>query len=150
MGEGFDIIRKTVLEFWESGAMPTGWESGLLAILPKGDLSNAGNYRGIMMLEVAYKIVANIMESRLDPIMESLDHEAQCGFRKKSGCAGDLHRAPAHREAARARPRDVDPIHRPGEAFDRVPRALLWKVLLKYGCRRSSSSCSSRCTSRSK
>ena len=88
VGEGFDIIRKTVLEFWESGAMPTGWESGLLAILPKkGDLSNAGNYRGIMMLEVAYKIVANIMESRLDPIMESLDHEAQCGFRKKRGCA---------------------------------------------------------------
>ena len=54
----------------------------------KGDLSNLGNYRGIMMLEGAYKIIANIILTRLKPIKESvqLDHECQNGFRWKRGC----------------------------------------------------------------
>ena len=40
------------------------------------------------MLEVAYKISANILKSRLLPIQESLHYEAQCGFRPGRGCAG--------------------------------------------------------------
>jgi hypothetical protein len=37
----------------------------LLKILEKkGDLSLPKNYRGIMVLEVAYKVVANTMQSR--------------------------------------------------------------------------------------
>ena len=80
---GFDLVRSMVLRFWETGEVPAEWETGLLAILPKkGDLSDPGNYRGIMMLEVAYKIVANLLHARLEPIMETLDHEAQCGFRR--------------------------------------------------------------------
>jgi len=45
---------------------------GLLKILPKkGDKSDPANYRGIMLLEVAYKIVANIVHMRLQVILES-------------------------------------------------------------------------------
>ena len=73
-------------EFWEEETMPEEWESGLLAILPKkGDLSAPGNHRGIMLLEVAYKIVAIILCDRLEPVCENLDHESQCGFRSKRG-----------------------------------------------------------------
>ena len=58
-----------------------------MKILPKkGDLTQAGNYRGIMLLEVAYKIIANLLKKRLTPIEESLDHETQCGFRPGRGC----------------------------------------------------------------
>ena len=49
-----------------------------------------GNYRGIIMLEVAYKIVAQILLARLKVIKESkeyLDHENQCGFRNGRGCS---------------------------------------------------------------
>ena len=52
----------------------------------KGDLGLPKNYRGIMLLETAYKIVAIILHSRLLPIEESLDHEQQCGFRPERGC----------------------------------------------------------------
>ena len=54
------------------------WEIGLLKIIPKrGNLSNNGNYRYIMMLEITYKILANILRNRLKPIKESvqLGHE---------------------------------------------------------------------------
>ncbi len=85
-----DLIRTFVIEFWESEVLPCSWEVGLLSILPKkGDLSLPGNYRGIMMLEVDYKIIGHILLARLKVIKENakhLDHEAQCGFRNGRGC----------------------------------------------------------------
>ena len=76
-----------VLHFWETEDVPPEWEVGLLKILPKkGDRSLPGNYRGIMLLEVAYKIVANLLLARLTPIKEALPHEPQCGFRPRRGC----------------------------------------------------------------
>ncbi len=54
------------------------WKLGLLSILPKkGDLSKFGNYRGIMRLEVGYKIRGLILLARLKPIKEikTLDQE---------------------------------------------------------------------------
>ena len=86
--EAFALVRQIVHGFWLSEEMPPEWEACLLSILPKkGDLRLPGNYRGIMMLEVAYKIVANIILSRLNPIIDTLDHEAQCGFRRGRGCS---------------------------------------------------------------
>ena len=58
----------------------------LKIISKKGNLSHPGNYRGIMLLEVAYKIIAKIVHSRLVPIAEKLDHESQSGFRPGRGC----------------------------------------------------------------
>jgi hypothetical protein len=57
---------------------------GLISILPKkGDMHNLDNYRGVMVLTVAYKIVANIIRKRLKPIKESirLDHYSQNGLK---------------------------------------------------------------------
>ena len=44
-------MRQIVHAFWESETAPEEWEHCLLSIFAKkGDLSSAGNYRGIMML----------------------------------------------------------------------------------------------------
>ena len=53
----------------------------------KSDLSQPDNYRGIMLLEFAYKVVTKIVHSRLQPIAEKFDHELHCGFRSGRGCA---------------------------------------------------------------
>ena len=132
---GFDLIRTMVLRFWETGEVPDEWETGLLAILPKkGDLSLPGNYRGIMMLEVAYKIVANLVHVRIEPIIESLDHEAQCGFRRKRGCSDAIFTirqliAKRREHGLETWVLFLDLV----KAFDRVPRELLWQVMRKYG-----------------
>ena len=39
-----------------------------------------------MKIEIPQKVVLNIMQSRLVEISETLDHEAQCGFRPMRGC----------------------------------------------------------------
>ena len=143
--EGFALVRQIVLHFWDTGTMPAEWESGLLKILfKKGDKSMPGNYRGIMLLDVANKIIANAMRTKLQVIKEStahLDHEPQCGFRSGRGCADASFTL---KQLVRKRREHgietwllfVDLV----KAFDRVPRTgsddsdgLLWRVLLKQG-----------------
>ena len=132
---GFCLVRTMVHHFWQTGEVQTEWETGLLAILAKkGDLSLKGNYRGIMMLEVAYKRVAILLDERLDPVCESLDHEAQCGFRRKRGTTDALFTARQLIAKRREHGEEtwvlfLDLV----KTFDRVPRHLLWAVLLKYG-----------------
>ena len=85
--ETFEVLEEIVLQVWETEIVPTEWETGLLKILPKkGDLSDPGNHRGIMLLEVAYKIIAILLLARIQPIEEGLDHETQCGFHPGRGC----------------------------------------------------------------
>ena len=134
----FDLIRNFVIEFWESEVLPCSWEVGLLSILPKkGDLSLPGNYRGIMMLEVGYKIIGHILLARLNIIKEDakhLDHEAQCGFRNGRGCTDGTFTVKSLVTKRREHNQEtwilfLDLV----KAFDTVPRELLWRVLNKLG-----------------
>jgi hypothetical protein len=133
--ETLELVHQIVIAFWRSEEMPTEWETGLLAILAKkGDLSQAGNYRGIMMLEVCYKIVARILLERLAPIKERLDHEAQCGFRGGRGGNDGIFTVKQLINKRREHGLEtwvlfLDLV----KAFDRVPRELLWAVMLKQG-----------------
>ncbi len=89
-----------------------------------------------MMLEVAYKIVANILLNRLKPIKESvqLDHESQNGFRRLRGCLDSIFTL---KQLIKKRAEHgletwlllIDLV----KAFDVVPRELLWDVMLKQG-----------------
>ena len=135
--EGFAYVRGFVISFWLTEQVPPEWETGLLKILPKkGDLSNPANYRGIMMLEVAYKIVAYILLTRLKPIKEGgqLDHEPQCGFMAGRGRFDGIFTL---RQMIKKRHEHglgtwlllIDLV----KAFDRVPRELLWQVMGKQG-----------------
>ena len=73
------LVHQLVVSVWETEEMPTEWETELLKILPKkGDKSDPSNYRGIMLLEVAYKILANIVHiAQLDPL-EALSMKHFC------------------------------------------------------------------------
>ena len=134
---GFSLVQHLVRHFWTTEEVPVEWELGLLSILPKkGDLSQPGNYRGIMLLETAYKIVGNLLLARLKPIKEgeNLDHEPQCGFRPERGTTDASF---SLKQALRKRREHgqetwvlfIDLV----KAFDRVPRELLWDVMLRYG-----------------
>ena len=133
--ETYPLIKHFVTHFWINESPPSEWELGVLKILPKkGDLSDPGNHRGIMLLEVAYKIIAIIILARIKPIEEGLDHESQCGFRPGRGCTDAVFTL---KQAIRKRREHglstwvffMDLV----KAFDRVPRELLWEILLKFG-----------------
>jgi hypothetical protein len=41
-----------------------------------------GNYRGISLLSTSYKILLNILLSRLTPYADEIIRDRQCGFRR--------------------------------------------------------------------
>jgi hypothetical protein len=131
----FDWVEEYTCRFWQHQDPPADWETNLLKILEKkGDLSLPKNYRGIMMLEVAYKVVANIMQSRLTKIAETLPHESQCGFRPGRGGSDAKFNFLMALKKRREHGMDtwallLDLV----KAFDRVPRELLWAVMRKLG-----------------
>ena len=62
--------------------LPEEWKTVILCpIYKKGDKLECGNYREIALLNVAYKIFANILYQRLRPYEESIIGEYQGGFR---------------------------------------------------------------------
>ena len=129
------LLRSIIPDFWENEFPPDQWETGLQKIFPKkGDLSQPGNYRGMMLLEVAYKIIANIVHSRLVPITEKLDHESQSGFRPGRNCADAVFTVKLAIKKRREHCNEtwiifLDLV----KAFDRVPRHLLWIILERFG-----------------
>ena len=65
----FVILKRIVLNFWSTEIVPDEWNIGRLIVLPKkGDLSLPKNYRGIMLLEITYKIIANIFTRACFPL----------------------------------------------------------------------------------
>jgi hypothetical protein len=56
-------------------------ESIIVPIYKKGDKTDCSNYRGISLLSTSYKIVYNILLSRLSPYVDEIIRNHQCGFR---------------------------------------------------------------------
>ena len=106
-----------------------------LKIFPKkGDLSHPGNYRGIMLLEVAYKIIAKIVHSRLVPIAEKVDHESQRRFSPARGCTDVVFAVKLAMKKRREHCNETWAIF-PDlvKTFSRVPHDLLWIILKMFG-----------------
>ena len=61
--------------------MPQEWNLSIICpVFKKGDRSELKNYRGISLLNVAYKILASIISERLKPYVISIAGPYQCGF----------------------------------------------------------------------
>ena len=69
-------IRTLTNSIWNKEELPAEWkESIIVHIYKKGDKRVCSNYSGISLLSTTYKILSNILMSRLTPYG---DH--QCGF----------------------------------------------------------------------
>ena len=76
-------INKLVISIWNKEELPEEWkESIIVPIYKKGDKTDCGNYRGISVLPATYKILSNILLSRLTAYAEEIIGDQQCGFRR--------------------------------------------------------------------
>jgi hypothetical protein len=57
-------------------------ESIIVSIYKKGDKTVCSNYRGMSLLPITYKILSNILPSRLTPYAEEIIWKYQCGLRR--------------------------------------------------------------------
>jgi sorting nexin-29 len=71
-------IHKLINSIWNKEELPDQWkESATVSFHKKGNKIDCSNYRGISLLSTSYKILSNILLSRLSPyIYESIgDHQ---------------------------------------------------------------------------
>jgi len=66
-------IHKFIISIWNKEELPEEWkESIILPIYKKGNKTDCSNHRGVSFLPVAYKILSNILLSRLTPCAEKI------------------------------------------------------------------------------
>ena len=66
-------IHKLIIAIWNKEELPGEWkESIIVPTHKKGDKTDCNNYRGISLLPTTYKILSNILLSRLIPYVGEL------------------------------------------------------------------------------
>ena len=74
---------RLILRIWADEELPHEWNFGIICpILKKGDPMACRNYRGILLLNTAYKILFYFLYVRLSEYTERIIGKYQCGFRK--------------------------------------------------------------------
>jgi hypothetical protein len=82
---------KLIISIWNEEELPEEWkESIIVLIYKKGDKTDCSNYRGISLLSTIYKILSNILLSKLTPYAEEVIGDHQCGFRHNRSTTGHI------------------------------------------------------------
>ena len=75
------MVHKFIISIWNKEELQEEWkESIIVPTYKKGDETGCNNYRGIPLLPTTYKILSNIVLSRLIPYAEEVTGDHQCGF----------------------------------------------------------------------
>lgn len=75
-------LHQIITMVWENEHLPDAWTVGLMIpIHKKGNRMVCENFRGICLLNTAYKILATILYDRLSVYTEEILGDYQCGFR---------------------------------------------------------------------
>ena len=79
----FYEIHKLIISIWNKEELPEEWKNSIIVpTYKRGDKTDFSNYRGISLLPTMYKILSNILLSRLIPYAEEIIGCHQCGFRR--------------------------------------------------------------------
>ena len=74
-------IHNLFISIWNKEEFPEGLkESIIVPTYKKYDKTDCSNYIGISLLPTMYKILSNILLSRLTPYAEEIIGDHQCGF----------------------------------------------------------------------
>ena len=68
-------IHKLMISIWNKEDLPEDWKELIIVpIYKKGDKTDCSNDRGILLLPTTYKILSNILLSRLTPYAEERNY----------------------------------------------------------------------------
>jgi len=128
-------IHKLVTSIWKKEKLPEEWkESIIITIHKKGDKTDYNNYRGISLLPTTYKILSNILLSRLIPYAKEIIGDHQCSFRRNRSTIDHKFCIRQILEKKWEYNEEVYPLCIDfKKAYDSVRREVFYKILIEFG-----------------
>jgi hypothetical protein len=128
-------IHKLINCIWNKEELPEQWkESIIVQIYKKGDKMDCSNYREISLLSTSYKILSNILLSRLTPYVDEIIGDHQCAFRRNRSTTDQIFFI---RQILEKKWEYNGTVHRLfidfRKAYDSVRREVLYKILIEFG-----------------
>jgi hypothetical protein len=76
-------IHKLINSTWNKEELPDQWKDSIIVLVhKKGNKTDCNSYCGISLLSTSYKILSNILLSRLSPYIGEIIGDHQCGFQR--------------------------------------------------------------------
>jgi len=127
-------IQKLIISISNKEELPEEWkESIIVPIYKKGDKTDCSNYRGISLLPTTYKILSNILLSKLTPYAEEIIGDHQCGFL----CSSSTDHIFCICQILKKKLEYNEAVHQLfidfKKAYDSVRREVLHNILTKFG-----------------
>jgi len=128
-------IHKLITSIWKKEKLPEEWkESFIVPIHKKGDKTDCSNYRGISLFPTSYKILSNILLSRLIPYAKEIIVDYQCGFRRNRSTIDHILYIRQILEKKWEYNEEVYQLFIDfKKAYDSVRREVLYMVLIEFG-----------------
>ncbi|VVC29027.1 Reverse transcriptase domain [Cinara cedri] len=119
---------------WEQEEIPEAWRISIICpIHEKGDIMECENYRGISLLNTSYKLLSNILLTRINPYIKEIIGEYQAGFMLGKSTIDQIHIVKQVVE----RDTNTIKIHLLfvdfKAAYDSINRDKLWEVMDQLG-----------------
>ena len=131
------VLHALLNKIWNEEDIPQDWKVGPLVKLPKkGDSCLCENWRGIMLLTVASKVLCKIILGRMKDALDGRlrDEQLQAGFRKERSCCDQIATLRIIVEQTLEWNTGLYMVFVDFEkAFDSIDREVLWKILRHYG-----------------
>jgi Reverse transcriptase (RNA-dependent DNA polymerase) len=86
-----NALHELIQQAWTSETLPESWTKGVLCpVYKKGDKLDCANYRGICLLNVAYKVFAKVLYDRLLLHANAVVQHYQAGFQSGKSTTDQL------------------------------------------------------------
>ena len=130
-----EMLQPLLQKIWEEEKVPDAWKIGYLVKLPKkGDLSQCGNWRGIMLLSIASKVLTRVILERMKEALDKELRPEQAGFRQNRSCTDQI---ATLRIIIEQSIEWQSPLYSTfvdfEKAFDSVDRSTIWTLMEHYG-----------------
>jgi hypothetical protein len=128
-------IRKLLNSIWNKEELPDQWkESIIVPVHKKSDKTDCSNYRGISLLSTSYKILFNILHSRLSPNIDEIIGVHECEFQCKKSNIDQIF---CTRQMLEKKWEYSETVHQLfinfKKACDSVRREILCNIVIKFG-----------------
>jgi len=127
-------IHKLITSIWKKEKLPEEWRESKIVPIHKGDKTDCNNYRGLSLLSTTYKMLSNILLSRLIPYAKEINGDHQCGFRRNRLTIDHIFCICQILEKKWEYNEEVHQLFTDfNKAYDSVRREVLYKTLIEFG-----------------